>query len=165
MSSPRPGVSVIVPARNAATTLPRCLDALVAQATHDVELIVVDDASPEPKLSAWVDGLNQDGIIQLIRSKRNQGFVASANAGMQAAGAHDVVLLNSDTEVANGWLARLAGHAYATPRVASVSPFSNDATICEYPGIAGGPPAFSLGPVRDDGQSRSRARSMSSSTP
>ena len=41
--------------------------------------------------------------------------------------------------------ARLAGHAYATPRVASVSPFSNNATICGYPSIAGGPPAFGLG--------------------
>ncbi len=41
-----------------------------------------------------------------------------------------------------GWLARLAGHAYATPRVASVSPFSNNATICSYPSIEGGPPVF-----------------------
>jgi GT2 family glycosyltransferase len=63
---------------------------------------------------------------------------------MQAAGEHDVVLLNSDTEVPAGWLSRLAAHAYSGPRIASVSPFSNNATICGYPSIAGGPPAFGL---------------------
>ncbi|MGA8194814.1 MAG: glycosyltransferase, partial [Acetobacteraceae bacterium] len=72
------------------------------------------------------------------------GFVASANIGFGTAGTHDVVLLNSDTEVPSGWLTRLAGHAYATPRVASVSPFSNNATICGYPHVEGGAPAFSL---------------------
>ena len=106
---------------------------------------MVDDHSPEPKLSAWLDGLAAKGRIELLRNRRNQGFVASVNIGIEAAGTHDVVLLNSDTEVPHGWLRRLAGHAYATPRVASVSPFSNNATICGYPCITGGPPAFGLG--------------------
>ena len=68
-----------------------------------------------------------------MRNRRNLGFVASVNIGIEAAGGHDVVLLNSDTEVPPGWLVRLAGHAYAAPRIASVSPFSNNATICGYP--------------------------------
>ena len=67
---------------------------------------------------------------------------------------HDVVLLNSDTEVPPGWLTRLAGHAYATPRVASVSPFSNNATICGYPRIEAGPPAFGLGVTELDAACR-----------
>jgi GT2 family glycosyltransferase len=44
-----------------------------------------------------------------------------------------VVLLNSDTEVAAGWLDRLAAHARRDPRVGTVTPFSNNATICSYP--------------------------------
>ena len=44
-----------------------------------------------------------------------------------------------------GWLGRLAGHAYAGPRIASVSPFSNNATICGWPSREGGPPAFGRG--------------------
>src|SRR6202043_3573928 len=81
---------------------------------------------------------------ELLRNRRNLGFVASVNFGIQVSATHDVVLLNSDTEVPSGWLARLAGHAYSAPRVASVSPFSNNATICGYPDIDGGPPAFGL---------------------
>ncbi|MBL8522129.1 MAG: glycosyltransferase, partial [Betaproteobacteria bacterium] len=47
----------------------------------------------------------------------------------------DVVLLNSDTEVANDWLDRLLACAAANPHAASISPFSNNATLCSYPRI------------------------------
>jgi glycosyltransferase involved in cell wall biosynthesis len=38
-----PALSAIVPAWNAAATLAQCLDALAAQASDDIEVIVVDD--------------------------------------------------------------------------------------------------------------------------
>jgi GT2 family glycosyltransferase len=44
----------------------------------------------------------------------------------------DVVLLNSDTEVAPGWLDRLKAHA-AGDGVGTVTPFTNNGTICSYP--------------------------------
>jgi len=43
------------------------------------------------------------------------------------------VLLNSDTEVAPGWLDRLAAHAARAPDVGTVTPFTNNGTICSYP--------------------------------
>jgi hypothetical protein len=54
-----------------------------------------------------------------------------------------VVLLNSDTEVPAGWLDRLAGHAHASPWIGTVTPFSNNATICSYPCATG--PAIAFG--------------------
>ena len=45
----------------------------------------------------------------------------------------DVVLLNSDTEVANDWLDRLARKSRRPARIGTVTPFSNNATICSYP--------------------------------
>ncbi len=138
-------VDIVVPVYRGLAETRRCLQSVLADPDRPPgRAIVIDDASPEPKLSAWLEGLKQSGRILLIRNRRNQGFVASVNAGMQAAGEHDVALLNSDTEVPRGWLARLAGHAYAVPQVASVSPFSNNATLCSYPAVAGGPPAFGL---------------------
>jgi hypothetical protein len=44
-----------------------------------------------------------------------------------------VVLLNSDTEVANDWLDRLHACAWRDADIATVTPFSNNATICSYP--------------------------------
>ena len=75
--------------------------------------------------------------IILIRNERNEGFVVSVNRGIKAAGGRDVVLLNSDTEVPLSWLGRLTAQAYASPRIATVSPLSNNATICTYPGKPG----------------------------
>lgn len=147
--SPAPPVNlvadVVIPVYRGLAQTQRCIDSVLADADRlDGNVIVVDDRSPEPRLSAWLDRMAADGHIQLVRNRRNQGFVASANIGIATAGTHDVVLLNNDTEVAAGWLKRLAGHAYASPRVASVSPFSNNATICGYPSRFSSPSAFGL---------------------
>ncbi|MDR3537270.1 MAG: glycosyltransferase [Acetobacteraceae bacterium] len=142
-------VDVVIPVYKGLQETRRCLASVLAdidgpEGYPASRVIVVDDRSPEPALSAWLDGLAAMGRIVLLRNARNRGFVASANRGMAAAAPHDVVLLNSDTEVPRGWLRRLAAHAYATPQTASVSPFSNNATICGYPRDAGGPIPFGL---------------------
>ncbi len=136
------GVSadVVVPVYKGLDETRRCLDTVLASAdTVRGEIIVIDDHSPDRALGAWLDTLAASGQIRLLRNRRNQGFVQSVNAGMAAAGDHDVVLLNSDTEVPAGWLDRLAAQAYAGPRIATVSPLSNNATICGYPSDTGGP--------------------------
>ncbi len=138
-------VDVIIPCYRGLAETQRCIGSVLADPDRlPGRIIVIDDASPEPRLSAWLDTLALAGRITLLRNKRNLGFVASANRGIAQAGRADVVLLNGDTEVPAGWLSRLAGHAYAEDRIASVSPWSNNATICSYPTIAGGPPAFGL---------------------
>ena len=136
-------VDVIVPVYRGLAETQRCLESVLADPDRPAgRLIVVDDRSPEAALSAWLDTVAAAGRITLLRNRRNLGFVASANRGMEAAGKHDVALLNSDTEVPPGWLRRLAAQAYAAPRIASVSPFSNNATICSYPRDEGGPLAL-----------------------
>ncbi len=114
-------------------------------------VIVIDDVSPEPVLSAWLVALAATGAITLLRNQTNLGFVRSVNRGIETAADRDVVLLNSDTEVPSGWLRRLAAHAYADARIASVSPFSNNATICSYPNDRGGaiPQGLSLVGIDD----------------
>jgi GT2 family glycosyltransferase/glycosyltransferase involved in cell wall biosynthesis len=136
-------VDVIIPVYRGISETRRCILSVLADKQRPPgEIIVVDDKTPQPALARWLQQLAAEGRIRLLRNQRNEGFVASVNIGIRAAGDHDVVLLNSDTEVPSGWLQRLAGHAYATPRVASVSPFSNNATICSYPSV--GDPAFGL---------------------
>lgn len=139
-------VDIVIPVYRGIAETKACLASVFAAREAPLgDIIVIDDCSPEPALSSWLDQLNEAGQIRLIRPPRNQGFVAAVNRGMQAAGRRDVVLLNSDTLLPAGWLARLAAHAYATPRTASVSPFSNNATICSYPALEGGGLAFGLG--------------------
>jgi GT2 family glycosyltransferase/glycosyltransferase involved in cell wall biosynthesis len=148
-------VDVIVPVYRGLAQTRRCLRSLLRDPSRRdrgaaPRLIVIDDASPEPALSRYLDRLAARGLIHLLRHPRNLGYVASVNWGIAEAGRRDVVLLNSDTEVPAGWLSRLAGQAYADPDIASVSPLSNNATICSYPAPEGGPLAFGESGVRID---------------
>jgi GT2 family glycosyltransferase/glycosyltransferase involved in cell wall biosynthesis len=155
--SPRPPgglvVDVVIPVYRGLDETRRCLNAVFAAGDPcRGDVIVVDDHSPELKLAVWLDKLAGSGRIRLVRNRRNLGFVRSVNAGMDAAGQHDVVLLNSDTEVPPGWLSRLAAQAYARPRVATVSPLSNNATICGWPNNEGGPVVFGKTAAEIDAQ-------------
>ncbi|HJS86866.1 MAG TPA: glycosyltransferase [Acetobacteraceae bacterium] len=148
-------VDVVIPCYRGLAETRRCIASVLADPDRPPgRVIVVDDASPEPALSAWLAGQARRGRVTLLRNARNVGFVASVNRAIAEAGRADVALLNSDTEVPAGWLSRLAGHAYAEDRIASVSPWSNNATICSYPSIAGGPPAFGLGAEAIDAAAR-----------
>src|SRR5262249_29027489 len=96
------------------------------------ELIVVDDASPEASLKESLDRLADLKLITLLRNGRNLGFVATANRGMSLHEGRDVLLLNSYTLVFGVWLDRLRQHGIQAD-IASVTPFTNNGTICSYP--------------------------------
>ena len=131
---------VVIPVYRGLETTRRCLESVLADTDRPPgRIIVIDDRSPEPEVSAYLTRQAKTGAIKLLRNKKNLGFVASVNRGMAEAGDHDVALLNSDTEVPVGWLRRLRAQAYARARVGSVSPLSNNATICSYPDYDGGP--------------------------
>jgi GT2 family glycosyltransferase len=136
----RLGPAVVIPAYRGVETTLLCLDRVLETVPRGTPVIVIDDASPEPALAAALDDLAQARRIRLIRNARNRGFPASANAGMQAAGDRDVILLNSDALVCAGWLERLRDAAEAAPDIGTAAPLSNDATILTYPRVDGQQP-------------------------
>ncbi|MAD95066.1 MAG: hypothetical protein CML33_06175 [Rhodobacteraceae bacterium] len=131
MTSP---VGIIIPVYRDLITVQRCLTSVLGTLTQlDAELFLVNDASPEPDLTNYCRGLREEHGLQLIEHSENRGFVASVNEGITALNGRDVIILNSDTEVPPGWIERLIAAAEACPDAASVTPFSNNATICSYP--------------------------------
>lgn len=127
-------VHIIIPVYRGLEETRRCiLSVLESPVRTPYRVVAIDDASPEPELSAWLAGLADEGLIDLLRNESNRGFVASVNRGMRHAGHYDVLLLNSDTVVANNWLDRLVRCAYSAKDIGTVTPFSNNATICSYP--------------------------------
>ena len=127
-------VDVIIPSyRNRALTLECVGAALNARNQTPHEIVVVDDESPDPHLSANLAQLAERGLITLLRNARNRGFVVSANRGMALHPERDVVLLNSDAVVYGDWLDRLRDAALRDPRTGTVTPLTNRGTICSYP--------------------------------
>jgi GT2 family glycosyltransferase len=127
-------LDIVIPVYRGVAETRVCLESVLSasvSAAHEV--VVIDDASPEPAIRQLVEELARTGRITRIAHAQNRGFVASANEGLALHADRDVVLLNSDTEVAPGWLDRIAAHAHRDPRVGTVTPFSNNATICSYP--------------------------------
>lgn len=130
-------VTVLVPVHGGLDDVRRCLAGVVrhAESTRTpFELLVIDDASPEPEVPAYLDAFaaeTRSFPVQVVRNERNLGFVATCNRGFRQAAA-DVVLLNSDTVVTSGWLDRLACAA-AQPAVATVTPLTNFGSICTLP--------------------------------
>ena len=127
-------VDIIVPVYGGMQETRQCLDSVLSnsQKIH-FELIVIDDASPGRALNAYLEHLAEAGSITLLRNKNNIGFAGTVNRGMALHPDRDVVLLNSDTEVANDWLDRIRGCALSDLEIGTVTPFSNNATICSYP--------------------------------
>jgi O-antigen biosynthesis protein len=127
-------VDVIIPVyKNASATLQCIASVLHAKENTAFEVIVINDDSPEKKLTEYLHNLSELHIITLIQNPDNRGFVYSANLGMQLHPERDIVLLNSDTQVFGNWIERLRAASAREPLVASVTPLSNNATICSYP--------------------------------
>ncbi|HEY4282549.1 MAG TPA: glycosyltransferase, partial [Chthoniobacterales bacterium] len=125
-------VSIVIPIYNSPEELRRCLESVFLHTRTPFELILVDDCSPDPAIATVLATYETRSEVRVIRSSTNQGFVRSANIGLQAT-QNDVVLLNSDTEVTPGWLQKLTIAAYSNPKIATVTPFSNAAGAFSVP--------------------------------
>lgn len=129
-------VDVVVPVFNGHQVTRRCIESILATGAKTkarFELVVIDDASTDSELQRELDTWAVAGCLTLVRNDANRGFVYSANRGLGLHPERDVVLLNSDTEVAGDWLDRLTACAYRQSDIGTVTPFSNNATICSFP--------------------------------
>jgi GT2 family glycosyltransferase len=127
-------IDVVIPVyRGHAETLCAIHSVLSAKVAQEFRLLIIDDASPEPALSADLTRLEARGLVARLTNPANLGFTATANRGLAAGPGRDTVLLNADCVVHDGWLDRLRAHAYAAGDVGTVTPLSNAATILSYP--------------------------------
>lgn len=89
-------VSVIVPARNAAATLPAALSGLLRQDWRDLEILVVDDASEDDTLAVAQSFAARDGRVRAIRLEQSLGAYVARNAGLAAATGAFVTVQDAD---------------------------------------------------------------------
>jgi len=129
-------VDVVIPVYSGYDEAIACIGSVLRAANKTRrEIVIVDDLGPDPHLRAALKSYERAGTITLIVNPANLGFPGAANAGMALHSDRDVILLNADTLVPDGWIDRLRAAAYRAANIGTVTPLSNRATICSYPEI------------------------------
>ena len=101
-----PLVSVIVPVYNAAQTLERCVEGILAQSFSDFELILVDDGSTDASGAICAAYSDADSRVVVV-SQPNKGVSAARNAGLDRARGRYVAFCDSDDTVKDYWLSSM----------------------------------------------------------
>jgi glycosyltransferase involved in cell wall biosynthesis len=121
----------------------KCLRSVLDHTPSEVRILVCDDASPDARSAEFVAelGRSHSGARELfyLRRSRNLGFPANVNGAFELAAPADVVILNSDCIVADGWLDGLRAAAYHDSRVATATALTNHGTMVSVPGPAPSP--------------------------
>lgn len=89
-------VSVCIPIYNVEKYVRRCLDSVVNQTFRDIEVIVVDDCSPDNSMSIVSEYASKDTRIKIIHHGRNQGLMVARKTGYMAATGDYITFCDSD---------------------------------------------------------------------
>ena len=131
-------IDIIIPIYNAYEFTKRCIEAVYQNTDIKYNLFLVNDASSDIRIKDILDDLKikskpkQMEKLIIINNDKNLGFINSVNKAMLLS-ENNVVLLNTDAEVPKNWLSRLVHPLLLDNKIASVTPYSNSATICSFP--------------------------------
>ncbi len=130
MTAPAPAVSVIVPIYKVEQYLRQCLDSILAQTLEDMEVILVDDGSPDACPQICDEYAARDARVRVIH-KPNGGYGHSCNVGLAVArGAYIAIAEPDDTLEADMYRAL---YAIAQEHDSDVVK-SNFCVFCDIPG-------------------------------
>lgn len=90
-----PKISIIVPIYNVEAYLDRCMQSLIMQTLREIEIIMVDDESPDNCPTICDNYAKQDSRIKVIH-KKNGGLGFARNSGLEIATGKYIAFLDSD---------------------------------------------------------------------
>lgn len=105
-----PRLSVIVPVYNVEVFLPECIESILNQTMRDLELILIDDGSPDNCGAICDKFASQDSRVTVIH-QRNQGVSCARNAGLRLASGDYIGFVDPDDFVAPEMFSELIHNA------------------------------------------------------
>lgn len=94
-----PKISIIIPCYGVEKYLDRCMESVICQSLKDIEIILVDDCSPDhvPQIcDKWAE---KDHRIKVIHKEKNEGLGFARNTGLDIATGEYVAFIDSDDYV------------------------------------------------------------------
>jgi O-antigen biosynthesis protein len=113
LPQPAPVVSVLIPTRDRADLLERCIDGLLTATDYEnIEIVVVDNRSSEPSTHRLFARLSQDLRVRIIKSQEPFDWCRVNNRAARTARGELLLLLNNDVFVRDrDWMTEMASHA------------------------------------------------------
>jgi glycosyltransferase involved in cell wall biosynthesis len=111
-----PKVTVVIPCYKYGRFVTDCVTSVLNGNAVDLDVLVVDDASPDDSWSVVERLPAMDARIRVQRNERNRGLIPTANAAVLAAPGDYVVLLSADDALAPGWLDRAVAALEHNPK-------------------------------------------------
>ena len=98
----KPTVSIIIPIYNAEATLNRCLESILSQSLHDIEVVCVLDGSTDGStgiLSRWA---GRDERVHAFAFEKNNGIVQAMKVGLRESKGEYVMFADADDRLLPG---------------------------------------------------------------
>ncbi|MEK4306356.1 glycosyltransferase family A protein [Oceanobacillus sp. M60] len=92
----QPKITVIIPAYNSESGISVALRSLTKQTWTNLEIIVVDDCSPDHTAAVVKEWMQQDGRIKLLQTETNSGPYVARNIALQQATGEFVTINDAD---------------------------------------------------------------------
>ncbi len=89
-------ISVVIPVYNVERYLKQCLDSILNQTYTNLEVIIVDDKSPDKCPEIIDEYAKHDNRIKVIHNQENQGYAKSVNNGIRTATGEYIAIIESD---------------------------------------------------------------------
>ena len=99
-------ISIIVPVYNVESYLERCVNSIINQTYHNLEIILVDDGSPDGS-GDLCDKLAKNDDRITVYHKKNGGLSDARNYGVQNANGEYITFIDSDDFVAKDYIEHL----------------------------------------------------------
>ena len=89
-------ISVIIPVYNVEQYLDECVNSVINQSYSDLEIILVDDCSPDRSGEMCDEWAEKEARIKVIHKKKNEGLGYARNSGLEVATGDYILFLDSD---------------------------------------------------------------------
>lgn len=99
----RPLISVIVPVYNVEKYLRACVDSIIAQTYDNLEIILVDDGSPDNCPAICDEYAEKEQRVKVVH-KNNVGVSAARNDGLLYSTGKYIMFIDSDDTVSSNWI-------------------------------------------------------------
>ena len=102
-----PQISVIIPIYNVEKYLPRCLDSVLNAGMDNIEVICVNDASPDGSSDIIERYSKKDARVRAITKTKNEGTMLARETGYENARGEYIFFIDADDMVVEGALEKL----------------------------------------------------------